>query len=590
MFISGGGNPLKLIQTRSLRFRLAAFIILIFILLIALMGANNVIAFREIQNKIYDSMKENLTIYQNRLNESFDTTENYLKNFAYDDGDIRIIDKYDLSSDQYFSSIYHVQKSFRSALSIYDMDGFFLYSPTGGTYIEETQTDTTYDTYKTIQNEVCNRIDLQTLLTSENKAKWFPLNINGKYYLFRVLQIHGSYIGTWISVKNALQPLVGKELNQSVLMVNDDGTVASDNPPVQTVPLRELAENTGYQYIKIDDVDNLIVSCRMDFGRLYIISLIPENQFMMDINKYIPFVIIIFFIAIVLMALLAYIINRWVIHPLTYLNSAIYSLKDGDLDAKIKVDGVCTEFEEVNSAFNEMVSEIKTLKIDVYEEKLSRQQINTQYLKLQITPHFLINCLSMAYQLAEINRTDLMKIMLRDLSQYLRYTLSSGQTVSLKQEIMHVENYIELSKVRYPNSITLYADILPETLHATVIPLLLQSFIENTIKYEVVPGKEIAIHICSSLVQKEDKTFLAVTIWDTGGGFGGKFLERLQDIDQYLKDAAAKHIGISNVLQRAFLIFGPENCHFHFSNRPEAGAQIDIELPFIPFFIKEEAV
>ncbi len=580
---------MKLIQTRSLRFRLAAFIILIFSLLITLMTINNVIAFREIQSKVYDSMKENLIIYQNRLNNSFDTTENYLRNFAYDDGNIRVIDKNDLSSEQFFSAIYHVQKSFRSALSIYNMDGFFLYSPKGNTYIDATGSDSSYETYKSIKNELCTRINNDTLQTDENKGTWFPLKINGRYYLFRVLRIHNSHIGAWISIQNALDPLVGKELTQTVFFVDEDGTVTSDTPLIETIPIQELSEKNKYRYIDINGESNLIVSSKMDFGKLYIVSLIPRNQFLMDLRKHIPFVLVIFIIVVGLMTLVAYIINQWVIHPLTYLNSAIYSLKKGNLDAKIDVNGVCTEFEEVNDAFNEMVSEIKTLKIDVYEEKLSRQQIHTHYLKLQIAPHFLINCLNMAYQLAELNRTDLIKVMLKDLSSYLRYTLSSGQTVSLKQEIMHVENYIELSNIRYPDCITLNADIGPETMHATVIPLLLQSFIENTIKYEVVPGKVISIHIHSTIIKKERGSFLSITIWDTGCGFSPKLLERFQDMDQYLKDATMKHIGISNVLQRAFVIFGPDNCSFHFLNRPGAGAQIDIELPFTPVFIKEEA-
>lgn len=579
---------MKLFNMRSLRFRLAAFIILVFVLLISLMAANNVIAFREIQSKIYDSMKETLIIYQNRLAESFDTTENYLKNYAYDDGDIRIIEKNNTSSGQYFSSIYHVQKSFNSALSIYGMDGFFLYSLPGDTYFEATQSDVTYDKYKNIQNEICKRMQLGTFLTQENKGKWFPLLINGKYYLFRALKIHDTYIGTWVSTDKALQPLVGKELTQSVLLVKDNGDVISNNPPVEAIPSTELTEQKKYQYIDIDHEENLIATCKMDFGNIYIVSLIPENQFMMDITKYTPFLFVIFFIVLCLMLLLGYIINQWVIHPLNHLNSAIYALKSGNLDVKIQAEDVCIEYEEVNNAFNEMVSEIKTLKIDVYEEKLSRQKVHTQYLKLQITPHFLINCLSMAYQLAEINRTDLMKLMLKDLSKYLRYTLSSEQTISLKQELMHVENYVELSRIRYPDSISLHTDISPEIMHATVIPLLLQSFVENTIKYEVVLGKEIEIHISASMLQKNMEDFIAITIWDTGCGFGEELLCRLQDIDQYLQESGSKHIGISNVLQRAYLIFGSEKCSFYFSNRPGSGAQIDIELPFTPLFIKEE--
>ncbi len=576
------------IRTRSLRFRLAAFIILVFILLISLIAINNVIAFRELQSKIYDSMKENLTIYQNRLSNSFDTTENYLRNFAYDDGYIRIIENNDLSSEQFFSSIFHIQKSFRSALSIYDMDGFFLYSPNGNTYIDATNSNSNYNTYKNIKTEVTSRIQLDTMYTEDSKGKWFALNVNDCYYLFRVIKIHSCHIGAWISIDNALEPLVGKELTQSVFFADDTGIVNSDNPPVEAIPLHGLSEQNKYQYIQINHEKNLIVARKMDFGNLYIVSLIPRNQFLMDVRKLMPFITFIFAIVVCLMSLVAYIINQWVIHPLNHLNTAIYSLKSGNLDAKVVVDDVCIEFEEVNNAFNEMTSEIKTLKIDVYEEKLSRQQIHTQYLKLQITPHFLINCLNMAYQLAEINRTDLMQTMLRDLSQYLRYTLSSGQTVSLKQEILHIENYIELSQIRYPNSITLFTDFMPETLPATVIPLLIQSFIENTIKYEVVPGKEIEIHISSSIVKKEQGTFLALSIWDTGCGFSSKLLERFQDIDQYIKDSSTKHIGISNVLQRAFITFGQENCHFSFSNRPGAGAWIEIELPFTPVYIKED--
>lgn len=469
------------------------------------------------------------------------------------------------------------------------MDGFFLYSPEGRTSIFEIKSDSTYNTYNNIKKELCTRIDENTLHPKDSSSKWFTISINGNYYLFRVLRIHNSYIGAWISTKNALAPIVGKELEQSVFFVSDDGRVTSDNPPIEAIPSQELLKNNKYQYINIDTEDNLIVSKKMDFGELYIVSLIPRYQFLTDLTEYVPFVMFIFIIVICLMALIAYVNNRWVIHPLNHINSAIYALKNGNLDVKIEVDGVSKEFEEVNNAFNEMVSEIKTLKIDVYEEKLSKQQIQTQYLKQQITPHFLINCLNMAYQLAEINRTDLMKTMLKDLSQYLRYTLSSGQTVSLKQEIMQVEIYIEISKIRYPNCITLYTDFMPETMHATVIPLLLQSFVENTIKYEVVLGKEIELHISSSLHKKDNGSFLSITIWDTGCGFNPSMLTQLQDLEQYLKDTNTTHIGISNVLQRAIVIFGSDNCSFHFTNRPGAGAQIDIELPFIPVFVKEEA-
>ena len=52
--------------------------------------------------------------------------------------------------------------------------------------------------------------------------------------------------------------------------------------------------------------------------------------------------------------------------------------------------GHLDEFQNMTAAFNDMVCEIKDLKIDVYERKLRAQNLEAQFLKQQITPHFLI--------------------------------------------------------------------------------------------------------------------------------------------------------------------------------------------------------
>ncbi len=581
---------MKHFQINSVRFKLVAFVLLIFVLLTALIAINNVIAKKDVQNKIYDTMKETITMYQNRLSDGFDIVDNYLTNFAYDDMDIRILSSDYTSSTQWYSSLYHIQKSFRSALPIYDMDGFFLYTLKEGTYFTETNTNVSYDKSRDFKNTLIPLLQDGVFLEKNNKNKWIPLKIADNYYLFRVIRIHSCYIGTWISTSAALQPLVGKEMNESVFFADGSGSVLDNNMPVKSIQVPKITNQKHYQYEEIENIKNLIVSCKVDFADAYIITLIPEDQFFMDSNRYTPLLVTAILAVSALMVLAAIIINHLVIKPLTRLNAAISSLKNGNLDTVVSTKKVSTEFGEVYNAFNEMVREIEALKIDVYEEKLSRQHIHTQYLKLQITPHFLINCLSMAYQLAEINKPDLMKIMLKDLSQHLRYTLSSGETVSLKQELMHVKNYIELSKIRYPNGIALFTDCIPEAMNATVIPLLIQNFIENTIKYEVVMGKTIEIHISITVTKREERDNLVITIWDTGCGFSENILNQIQDIRQYVKDTRLKHIGISNVLQRACLIFGEENCNFYFSNRPDAGAQIKLNIPFVPFFIKEEVI
>ena len=51
----------------------------------------------------------------------------------------------------------------------------------------------------------------------------------------------------------------------------------------------------------------------------------------------------------------------------------------------------------MNKTFNDMASQIKDLKIEVYEDKLSIQQAEMEQLKLQINPHFFLNSLNIIY-------------------------------------------------------------------------------------------------------------------------------------------------------------------------------------------------
>jgi two-component system sensor histidine kinase YesM len=546
-------------------------------------AVNNAMAIRDIQHNTYITMEETLTMYNNRLDDNFNKAKNYLLNFAYDDLDIRVLERNDLSTTQWFSSLYRVRKSFLTALSIYKMNGFFLYSLPGDTIITETESNVSYKTLNLIKDTICPLIKDYKLIDKSNVDKWFSIQIDNKYYLFRVLRIYDSYIGTWISSDSALYPLVGNNLNDNVFLVNDDGTVLHTTSPVDNLSPTSLTNHGGYQHVEINKKTNLLVSVKMNFMNAYIVSLIPENQLFVKTQQYILLLIITLLFIFCLMIFTVLLTKQWVIQPLTNLSNAISSLRNGDLETVVRNKNSSDEFNEVYQAFNEMVSEIKTLKIDIYEEKLSKQHAQMQYLKLQIAPHFLINCISMVHQLLQIGRSDLSKVMLKDLSNHLRYTLSSGETVSLKQEIMHVENYIDLSKIRYPNGINLYTDCTSDSLSATVIPLLIQNFIENTIKHESGVDKQIDIIIRTSIIKSGYRDYLAICIWDTGSGFSKEMLNRLQDINQYVKENQSEHIGISNIFERSSLVYGTNNCHFYFSNRPGAGAQIDIELPYIPF-------
>ena len=85
------------------------------------------------------------------------------------------------------------------------------------------------------------------------------------------------------------------------------------------------------------------------------------------------------------------------------------------------------------------MNRIEKLKINVYEDKLNLKALEIQYLKSQVAPHSLINCLS---AIASMPFTEegrrLTNEFVRTLSNHLRYTLQDKTAVPLKEELKYV--------------------------------------------------------------------------------------------------------------------------------------------------------
>ena len=77
----------------------------------------------------------------------------------------------------------------------------------------------------------------------------------------------------------------------------------------------------------------------------------------------------------------------------------------GDLSVRADWNPVNLELQQVKEAFNVMLNEIETLKIEQYEQKLDAERQEMAALKMQIRPHFFLNNLKLIYALAETGQT-----------------------------------------------------------------------------------------------------------------------------------------------------------------------------------------
>jgi two-component system LytT family sensor kinase len=113
-------------------------------------------------------------------------------------------------------------------------------------------------------------------------------------------------------------------------------------------------------------------------------------------------------------------------------------------------------------------------------------------LRAQVNPHFLFNALNSLRGLIDENPGRARDAVTR-LASILRYSLStdSDATVPFGTELTVVMDYLELELLRFEDRLTVRKKIHPETLERPIPPMLLQTLVENAVKYGVSqnPGR-----------------------------------------------------------------------------------------------------
>lgn len=119
---------------------------------------------------------------------------------------------------------------------------------------------------------------------------------------------------------------------------------------------------------------------------------------------------------------------------------------------------------------------------------LEKTQLETEllFLKTQVSPHFFFNTLNNIYSLAVENSKKTPKIILK-LSELMRYLLyeTNGKKQSLENEILCIQNYLDLERVRHNDELEVEMSISGDIEDKQIAPILLLSFIENAFKHGV---------------------------------------------------------------------------------------------------------
>lgn len=421
--------------------------------------------------------------------------------------------------------------------------------------------------------EECRRLVDSKDMSAWQERTWFVYNIDGVNYLMRVTQNGNNYCGAWICLDTMAEDIKRycEIAGVEVVVLNKDNQIVSKT--------ENGAEKLYEQYIS----KNILIK-NTEFVNRYVAGNVENRYTGLNIVLFIPTWTIlkqVYLLAaiscITLGCITLFIFMFWsrmkikIIAPCNQLEEA---MKDFETEEKLVLQPEpLYEFGVVENGFNQMKIEIRDLKIERYEQQIKEQEIHMKYLFGQMQPHFFLNALNVIYSFAEIERYDLIQKLSLVMVRYLRYVFNNGnKPVMLKEEISHMEDYIAIQQMRYPDRVFFETDIEEELETVGVLPFLLQTFVENSVKYGLQDDKENKIKV----IAHKENNMISLIIEDNGKGFTEAQLEELNKEDY--EPAGVTKVGISNTRQRLKLMYG-EKCGMHLENAQTGGAIVKITFP-----------
>jgi len=182
---------------------------------------------------------------------------------------------------------------------------------------------------------------------------------------------------------------------------------------------------------------------------------------------------------------------------------------------------------------------IRNQRTEVENQRLVAENIRNRYeaLKNQLDPHFLFNSLNTLDGLIGYD-DDKARQYLQNLSSTFRYAIQNKTVATLKEELKFAECYEYLMKIRYGDSLNIQYAVDEKYSLYCILPLSLQTLIENAVKHNVVNDR----HPLTIRLETTENDTIKIS----------------NAIRPKIDSAAGEGVGLSNLVERYRLLFGME--------------------------------
>lgn len=230
------------------------------------------------------------------------------------------------------------------------------------------------------------------------------------------------------------------------------------------------------------------------------------------------------------------------------------------------------EISNVKRAYNHMAASARELLVKTREEEQSVQRGELELVLSQVSPHFLYNTLDTISGMILSGDMQRSFALVQSLGLFYRNSLGSGQqTVSLGEELVTVQSYLEILNTRYSDRIRVEFHVNDALRGREILKLTIQPLVENAVHHGLRPkGGDGTIVIGA----EEKDGMLLLSVWDDGVGIPP---EKLRQIRQSAAEETSG-FGLFSIRRRIALFYGTDD-PLTIESREGEWTKVTVQIP-----------
>jgi two-component system, sensor histidine kinase YesM len=258
--------------------------------------------------------------------------------------------------------------------------------------------------------------------------------------------------------------------------------------------------------------------------------------------------------------------------PIIRIVKEMRTIASNDLNVRLNYDGN-DELTVLATSFNNMVERLRTSIENQANLRTLGHELEMRALQAEINPHFLYNTLEAINWMGRMNRVPEICDMTSMLADIMRYSIDNRrEMVTIRDELIHVEKYLGIQKIRFGDKLHFFIDIPEHLLDLSIPKLSLQPIVENCIihgfRNKVEPGK-------IRVIGGERDHSVYINIEDNGCGIKEETIHFLFNEED---NSSKRGIGFANVHKRLKLFYG-KSYGLDLYSISGKGTRITVKLP-----------